>query len=165
MNNKKILVLNDENGNDIRYEFFDLISYNHQEYVILLGENEDVVTILEVQETSNDSVVYYVTYDATVEAVFEIFKERNQSVFEFVTAPIEDDEDDLIDDLAIYSQKKKRKKPQRKRSTGGKSKSYKVASCVSIEKMLFNVGLVDGQMALRKQVVANSRENNITISM
>ena len=36
-----IIVLNDENGDEIRFEFLDLIEYDGDEYVVLLPVIED----------------------------------------------------------------------------------------------------------------------------
>lgn len=38
-NLSNIIVLNDENGNAVRFEFLDLIEYDAEEYVILLPED------------------------------------------------------------------------------------------------------------------------------
>ena len=36
-----IIVLNDENGEEIEFEFLDLIEYEGEEYVVLLPNDED----------------------------------------------------------------------------------------------------------------------------
>ena len=36
-----IIILNDEEGNEIQFEFLDLIEYNSEEYVVLLPVDED----------------------------------------------------------------------------------------------------------------------------
>ena len=36
-----IVILNDEEGNEIRFEFLDLIEYENEEYVILLPLDEN----------------------------------------------------------------------------------------------------------------------------
>ena len=51
-----IVVLNDEDGNEIKFEFLDLIEYESEEYVVLLpidedGENDDgEVVILKLED-------------------------------------------------------------------------------------------------------------------
>ena len=44
-----ILVLNDEDGNEVEFEFLDLIEYEGEEYVVLLPveEEETAVTVAE----------------------------------------------------------------------------------------------------------------------
>jgi len=82
-----IIVLNDENGEEVQFEFLDLVEYDSEEYVILLpvtaeGE-EDLgeVVILKVEETES-----YVSVDdeETLNQVFEIFKEKFKDEFNFV---------------------------------------------------------------------------------
>ena len=36
-----IIVLNDDEGNDVQFEFLDLIEYEDEEYVVLLPVEED----------------------------------------------------------------------------------------------------------------------------
>lgn len=85
----KNIVLTDEKGNDVTFEFLDLIKYNNEEYVVFLPEEESdeagEVIILKI-ETSDDGGETYVSVDdeAALTIVFEIFKERNKDVFNFV---------------------------------------------------------------------------------
>lgn len=87
-----IIVLNDENGDEVQFEFLDLVEYEQEEYVILLpvtaeGE-EDLgeVVILKVEETENEEEESYVSVDdeETLNQVFEIFKEKFKDEFNFV---------------------------------------------------------------------------------
>ena len=88
-----IIVLNDEEGNEVRFEFLDLIELDNEEYVVLLpvtaeGEEEEgEVVILKVEDTDEDSdEESYVSIDdeATLNKVFEIFKEKFKDDFDFV---------------------------------------------------------------------------------
>lgn len=82
-----IVTLNDENGSEIRFEFLDLITYRKREYVVLLpidGETDQVV-ILQVESIGPDEESYIsVDNEYTLEAVFSLFKERNQHEFDFI---------------------------------------------------------------------------------
>ncbi len=85
-----IVVLNDENGNEIRFEFLDLIEYESEEYVVLLpideeGENDDgEVVILKLEDSDTDEESYVSVDDETVlNAVFEIFKDKFKDEFNF----------------------------------------------------------------------------------
>ena len=45
-NQSNIIILNDENGNEVQFEFLDLIEYEEEQYVVLLpvleeGEEDD----------------------------------------------------------------------------------------------------------------------------
>ncbi len=87
-----IIILNDENGNEVQFEFLDLIEYESEEYVVLLpvledGEEDDgEVVILKVDDSEEDSdEESYVSVDneETLMAVFEIFKEKFKDEFNF----------------------------------------------------------------------------------
>ena len=88
-----IIVLNDENGNEVQFEFLDLIEYESEEFVVLLpvledGEEDDgEVVILKVDDSDDEDSEEesYVSVDdeATLTAVFEIFKEKFKEEFNF----------------------------------------------------------------------------------
>ena len=87
-----IIVLNDENGNEVQFEFLDLIEYESEQFVVLLpvledGEEDDgEVVILKVDdsEESEDEESYVsVDDEETLAAVFEIFKEKFKEEFNF----------------------------------------------------------------------------------
>ena len=89
-----IVVLNDEEGNEVQFEFLDLIDYEGEEYVILLpvAETEDAeadeVVILKTEKVADengDEESYVSVEDEDVlNAVFEIFKEKFKDEFNFV---------------------------------------------------------------------------------
>ena len=80
-----IIILNDENGNEVKFEFLDLMEYEGEEYIILLpteeGEDNDEVVILKVEDVET-----YVSIDDedTLNAVFEMFKEKFKDEFNFI---------------------------------------------------------------------------------
>ncbi|MBR3697638.1 MAG: DUF1292 domain-containing protein [Clostridia bacterium] len=85
-----IVILNDEDGNEIRFEFLDLIEYESEEYVVLLpvdedGENEDgEVVILKLEDSEGEEESYVSVDDENVlTAVFEIFKDKFKDEFNF----------------------------------------------------------------------------------
>lgn len=85
-----IVILNDEEGNEVQFEFLDLIEYNEEEYVILLpveyeiSEEPGEVVILKVESTSEDEESYVSVEDEEVlNNVFEIFKEKFKDEFNF----------------------------------------------------------------------------------
>ena len=84
-----IVVLNDEEGNEVEFEFLDLIEFEGEEYVILLpveDEEEGEVVILKVEDTESDDEESYVSVDdeETLQKVFEIFKEKFKDEFDFI---------------------------------------------------------------------------------
>lgn len=92
-NMSNIIVLNDENGNEVQFEFLDLIEYESEEYVVLLpvieeGEDEDdgEVVILKVDDSDEaEDEESYISVDdeETLTAVFEIFKDKFKDEFNF----------------------------------------------------------------------------------
>ena len=88
-----IVILNDEDGNEVKFEFLDLVELDDEEYVILLPvvddgvEEEGEVVILKVEDTDEDSEEEsYVSVEdeEILNRVFEIFKERFKDDFDFV---------------------------------------------------------------------------------
>ena len=85
-----IVVMTDEDGNEVEFEFIDLVEYEGEKYVILLPADEDddsgevVILRLEESEEDEETESYVgVDDDDILEAVFAIFKERFQDVFEW----------------------------------------------------------------------------------
>lgn len=87
---ENIVVLNDENGNEVSFEYLDLIEYQGDEYVVLLpveGEEDDEVQILKVEPIpGSEDEESYVSVDdeETLYAIFDIFKEHFADEFDFV---------------------------------------------------------------------------------
>lgn len=81
-----IIVLNDDEGNEIEFEFLDLVEYNSNEYVVLLPADDDAdeVVILQVEDAGEDTESYTsVDDEETLTAVFEIFKDKFKDEFNF----------------------------------------------------------------------------------
>ena len=87
-NSDNIIILNDAEGREIEFEFLDLIEYKNEEYVVLLpvDDDDDQVVILKIEESDSEDEEAYVSVDdeATLMAVFEIFKEKFKEEFNFV---------------------------------------------------------------------------------
>lgn len=89
-----IVILNDEEGNEVKFEFLDLIELDEEEYVVLLpvdeegAEDEGEVVILKVEdnddEESDEESYVSVDDEETLNKVFEIFKEKFKNDFDFV---------------------------------------------------------------------------------
>ena len=88
-----IIVLNDEDGKEVKFEFLDLVELDNEEYVVLLpveaeGEESDgEVVILKLEDSDEDSdQESYVGVDdeEILNKVFEIFKEKYKDEFNFV---------------------------------------------------------------------------------
>ena len=89
-----IVILNDENGNEVKFEFLDLVELDNEEYVVLLPINDDceedegevVILKIEDNEDENSEEESYVSVEdeAILNQVFEIFKEKFKNDFDFV---------------------------------------------------------------------------------
>ena len=89
-----IVVLNDEEGNEVQFEFLDLVELDDEEYVVLLpvteeGEEEEgEVVILKLEdnddEDSEEESYISVEDETVLNKVFEIFKEKFKDDFDFV---------------------------------------------------------------------------------
>ncbi|MBR1803179.1 MAG: DUF1292 domain-containing protein [Clostridia bacterium] len=89
-----ILVLNDEDGNEVEFEFLDIIEYDGEEYVVLLPvEEEDddeagevVILKLEDNDDEDSDEESYVSVDdeEVLNKVFEMFKDKFKDEFNFV---------------------------------------------------------------------------------
>ena len=85
-----IVILNDEDGNEVKFEFLDLIEYDEEEYVVLLPIEEDEeesgeVVILKLEDTESEEESYVsVDDEETLNKVFEIFKEKFKDEFNFI---------------------------------------------------------------------------------
>ena len=86
-----IIVLNDEEGKEVQFEFLDLVEYEDEEYVVLLPiedaeDDAGEVVILKVEDTESEDEESYVSVDdqETLNTVFEIFKEKFKDEFNFL---------------------------------------------------------------------------------
>lgn len=86
-----IIILNDEDGNEVQFEFLDLIELDGEEYVVLLPVEESdepgEVVILQIEDSDDDSEEEsYVSVEdeEILNKVFEIFKEKFKDDFDFV---------------------------------------------------------------------------------
>ena len=81
-----IIMLTDENGNDVEFEYLDCIEYEGKEYLVLIPNEEDAeeIVILEIQPVDEETENYVsVENENTLNAVYEIFKERFKDVLTF----------------------------------------------------------------------------------
>ena len=90
MENENIIVLTDEDGVDVEFEFCASVMYEGNEYVVLLPVEDDdgEVVILQVLEDENadedDEATYVGVEDESVlQAVFDLFKEQAGDDFDF----------------------------------------------------------------------------------
>lgn len=86
---ENIIFLEDEEGNEIPFEFVDEIEYGKEEYAILLPVNkelEDGAVILQIdqEEDSGEEVYYSVEDEAVLDAVFQLFQKKWKDMLNFL---------------------------------------------------------------------------------
>ncbi len=88
-----IIVLNDEDGNEVEFEFLDLIEFDGEQYVVLLPTDESEedeeageVVMLKLEDSESEEEESYVSVDDEdiLNKVFEIFKEKFKDDFNFI---------------------------------------------------------------------------------
>ena len=81
-----IITFTDENGEEVAFEYLDCIEYQGKEYLCLLPAEEEAseIVILEVQPVDEENENYLAVEDeATLDAVYAIFKDRYKDVLNF----------------------------------------------------------------------------------
>ena len=83
---ENILTLTDENGVETQFEYLDVIEFEGSEYLILMpaeeGSDEIVILLIEPVDEENENYLA-IDDEATLMAVYEIFKERYKDVLTF----------------------------------------------------------------------------------
>ena len=81
-----IIMLTDEKGNDVEFEYLDCIEYEDKEYLVLIPNEEDAeeIVILRIEPVDEETENYIsVENEDTLNAVYEIFKERFKDILTF----------------------------------------------------------------------------------
>ena len=79
-----IITLTDENGVETEFEYMDCVEYQGKEYLVLMPVDEDEIVILEVEPVDEENENYLAVEDeTTLNAVYEIFKDRFKDVLTF----------------------------------------------------------------------------------
>ena len=78
-----LITLEDENGQEVEFEFLDVIEFEGTEYIVLI-ENEDEVVILQINQIDEDTEEYVSIDDEdTLNKVFELFKKKYEGDINF----------------------------------------------------------------------------------
>lgn len=86
-----VIILNDEDGRECRFEFLDLIDYQGREFIVLLSEEEAAkeesdVDILEVvPDADNPELESYLPIEDEdiIDTVFQLFVDNNKDNMDF----------------------------------------------------------------------------------
>lgn len=82
-----IIVLNDEDGNEVEFEFLDVVELDDKEYVILLPLEEvekGEVVIFRIEGNEEEETYIGLDNEEEAEKVFKAFKEKAKDDFDFV---------------------------------------------------------------------------------
>lgn len=78
-NEGMLITLTDDEGNDVDFEFLDVVEYDHDEYVVLIENDEDAdeVVILRINSLDEETEEYVsIDDEELLMAVFEKFKSQ-----------------------------------------------------------------------------------------
>ncbi len=81
-----LITLEDEEGNEVEFEFLDIVEYEGEEYIVLIENDEDAdeVVILKINPIDEDTEEYVsIDDDALLDTVFEKFKKKYEGDINF----------------------------------------------------------------------------------
>ena len=85
-NQGTLITLEDEEGNEVEFEFLDIVEHEGSEYIVLIenNENADEVVILKVNVIYEETEEYVIIEDdALLDTVFEKFKKKYEGEIDF----------------------------------------------------------------------------------
>ena len=80
------IILNDEDGNEVEFEFLDVVEVDGNEYVVLLPVEEadkGEVVIFRIEGEGDDESYVSLEDEEEAEKVFQVFKEKTKDEFDF----------------------------------------------------------------------------------
>lgn len=81
------IILDDEDGNEVEFEFLDVVELDDKEYVVLLPVEEaekGEVVIFRIEGEGDDESYVSLDDENEAERVFQAFKEKTKDDFDFV---------------------------------------------------------------------------------
>ena len=78
-----IIILVDENGEEQEYELLDTVEYEGGRYVVLIQDEDDEVSILQIESEEDEELSLITCEDSVIEEVYQIFKEKNTENYDF----------------------------------------------------------------------------------
>lgn len=85
-NEGALITLTDDEGNEVEFEFLDVIEYDNDEYIVLIENDEDAdeVVILKINALDEETEEYVsIDDDEILETVFDMFKKRYEGEINF----------------------------------------------------------------------------------
>ena len=88
-----VITLTDSDGSDVDFEVLDIVPYKEHEYVVMLPVDDEsdspeavILELLEAEEDNEDNeedMLQGVEDEEILNAVFNLFMEKNADVFQF----------------------------------------------------------------------------------
>ena len=85
-NEGALITLTDDEGNDVEFEFLDVIEYDGDEYIVLIENDEDAdeVVILKINALDEETEEYVSIDDEEIlQTVFDMFKKKYEGDINF----------------------------------------------------------------------------------
>lgn len=85
-NEGALITLTDDEGNDVEFEFLDVIEYDNDEYIVLIENDEDAdeVVILKINALDEETEEYVSIDDEEIlQTVFDMFKKKYEGDINF----------------------------------------------------------------------------------
>ena len=85
-NDDALITLTDDEGNEVEFEFLDVVEYDGDEYIVLIENDEDAdeVVILKINALDEENEEYVSIDDEEVlQTVFDMFKKKYDGEINF----------------------------------------------------------------------------------
>ena len=85
-NEGTLITLEDEEGNEVEFEFLDIVEYDGEEYIVLIENDEDAdeVVILKINPIDDETEEYVSIEDEDLlDKLFDIFKKKYEGEINF----------------------------------------------------------------------------------
>lgn len=85
-----VITLTDSDGSDVDFEVLDIVPYKEHEYVVMLPVDDEsdspeavILELLEAEEDNEEDMLQGVDDEEILNAVFNLFMEKNADGFQF----------------------------------------------------------------------------------
>ncbi len=85
-----VITLTDSDGSDVDFEVLDIVPYKEHEYVVMLPVDDEsdspeavILELLEAEEDNEEDMLQGVDDEEILNAVFNLFMEKNADDFQF----------------------------------------------------------------------------------
>jgi len=85
-----VITLTDSDGSDVDFEVLDIVPYKKHEYVVMLPVDDEsdspeavILELLEAEEDNEEDMLQGVDDEEILNAVFNLFMEKNADEFQF----------------------------------------------------------------------------------